>query len=462
MTRTRRTEKRSLPTNSIIDTNKQKLSKEERAARDTILDPIIDKLMKRDKIGQGTLQSIVESSKTLLPWLSTNILKCRLYNRRQIKAKQKVMADLTVPSPIPDHSSAMPALLSTNNRDALPTHPIETITLSHSQDSSVISSVTTTTNNSLPSSLDTPPPNHQPIIEANSNPDKKRVGRPIGSTKAAKKYASECRRSAVNEIASIYNEEMKKAKERKTFVKKGTLQRIQEDVKRKRNLPDDFKVARSTIATRIKTGKPSLPIDNRNGPNTPLVAIESNLVKLAVSMAKCRIPLTAGQGLNMINSCIDGTESHKKLIDFKKRIKADQDDSTIGSVSKKYWKKFLARNSDKLELKKAVKYELQRDNFVTYTNFEEMYNEIEDLLVNDAKIAEFLPEPIWMNEKGEEVSELEAVGMKCRIKITHPELGITLDEVGGNTNMMDDGHVGGTLHVVAKGSECQIKASKKR
>jgi hypothetical protein len=163
----------------------------------------------------------------------------------------------------------------------------------------------------------------------------------------------------------------------------------------------------------------------------------------------------------MINSCIDGSDSQKKLIDFKKNNKTEQDDSSIGSVSTKYWKNFLARNSDKLELKKAVKYELERDNFVTYANFEEMYDAIEDLLVNDAKIAIKLAEAVWMNEKGEEVSELESVGMKATIKITHPELGITLDEVGGNTNMMNDGHVGGTIHVVAKGSECQIKASKK-
>ena len=46
------------------------------------------------------------------------------------------------------------------------------------------------------------------------------------------------------------------------------------------------------------------------------------------------------------------------------------------------------------------------------------------------------------NEKGKEFSELESVGMKVRIKIMNPELGITLNEVGGNTkNMMDDGHV---------------------
>ena len=163
----------------------------------------------------------------------------------------------------------------------------------------------------------------------------------------------------------------------------------------------------------------------------------------------------------MINSCIDRSESQKKLIEFKKHTKTEQDDSTIGSVGKKYWRSFLARNSDKLELKKAVKYELERDNFVTHANFEEMYNSIEDLLVNDANIAIKLPKPLWMNEKGEVVSEMESFGMKNSIKITHPDLGITLDEVGGNTNMMDDGHIGGTLHVVSKGSECQIKASKK-
>ena len=40
-----------------------------------------------------------------------------------------------------------------------------------------------------------------------------------------------------------------------------------------------------------------------------------------------------------------------------------------------------------LELKKAVKYELERANFVTFTNFNDMYNAIEELLLNEEKIA---------------------------------------------------------------------------
>ena len=66
-----------------------------------------------------------------------------------------------------------------------------------------------------------------------------------------------------------------------------------------------------------------------------------------------------------------------------------------------------------------------------------------------------------MNKKGEEVRELDSVGMKVSIKITHSELGIALDEVGLNTSMMNDGHAGRTKHVVAKGIMCQQKASKK-
>ena len=59
--------------------------------------------------------------------------------------------------------------------------------------------------------------------------------------------------------------------------------------------------------------------------------------------------------------------------------------------------------------------------------------------MNEAKIAIKLDTPVWMNEKEEEVSELDSVGMKVSIKITHSELGITLDEVGLNTSMMNDG-----------------------
>ena len=100
--------KRSIPTSGNPKKKRKtgtSISKDDQLTRDTILNPIVERLLRQDKIERGALKNIVESSKSLLPWLTTNILKQRLKRRRQkdAKSKQKEIVDLTVPSPIPNH-----------------------------------------------------------------------------------------------------------------------------------------------------------------------------------------------------------------------------------------------------------------------------------------------------------------------------------------------------------------------
>jgi hypothetical protein len=445
--------KKKQKTSSAADTTSL-LSKEDQIARDMILNPILDDLLKnKDTSKRGVLKEVVEKSKALLPWLTTNLLKQRLKRRRarMNKLSSQKADHLVLPTPIPE-PSMMPSLLRRNeDADINPLLNIE-ISISSSSQETVVSSLTT---NDSSSSSSTPPPTASPTVVPTTT---KRPGRPKGSTKAAKKHIHHCQLAAINETVTLYSEEKKISRKR---MRNGRLQEILEEVKIRHNLPSDFTVSNQTLKTRLKRKQLSLPLDNKNGPLTPLASIEPNLVNMAKQMAKCRIPLTCGQGIMMINSCIEGTESQKKLIEFKQRIKSDQDSDSLGTVGSGYWKAFLKRHANELELKKAVKYELERDNFVTYANFSEMYDAIEDLLVNVAKVADKLPEPVWMNENGEVVMELESCGMKNTIKINFPELCITLDEVGGNTSMMKDGNIGGSLYIVPKGTECQQKASKK-
>ena len=76
-----------------------------------------------------------------------------------------------------------------------------------------------------------------------------------------------------------------------------------------------------------------------------------------------------------------------------------------------------------------------------------MYDHIEEILVHESKIAEYLPVPIWMDEEGNEVSEDKAKGCKVKIKFTRPDLAICCDEVGCNTSQDGDGSIGGTKYV---------------
>jgi hypothetical protein len=81
----------------------------------------------------------------------------------------------------------------------------------------------------------------------------------------------------------------------------------------------------------------------------------------------------------------------------------------------------------------------------------------------DAGIAKKLETPVWMNQKGERVSnESEAYGCKVTTELTRPDMVITMDEVGYNTSQINEGHVGrGTRYVVGKTKEPRQLSTKK-
>ena len=72
-----------------------------------------------------------------------------------------------------------------------------------------------------------------------------------------------------------------------------------------------------------------------------------------------------------------------------------------------------------------------------------MYNLVYDWM-KEARILEDIDEPVWMNCEGDIVmSADEDLGMKVTHQVKHPEYMLFVDEVGNNTNMKDDGKVGG-------------------
>ncbi len=396
-------------------------------ARNVILNPMIDSILAdeakskasgKDKThSQDYLKQLVDESKVLLPWINTNILKQRLKRRRaKIRAapekKEKPTSNLLLTKlPQPHEEEVM----------------------------------------EIPS-----PSQHNDITER-----KNIAGRPVGSTNVAKKHQLECEAAAVNEIVTLYSIEKEKAKANNKRVEDGWFNETVEKVKRTRNLCATFTLSHATARTRINRGNMLLPVDNHCGPDSPLAAIEPSLISMALQLAKARIPLSSAQALCMINAAITGTDSQQKLIKFKQQTNNQQPTEKYGTVSSNYWRNFLKRHSDVLGVSKCTKFELLRDNFTTYTNFSSMYDNIEHLLVDEAKLATKFETPVSMNEKGERVSESESYGMKIKINITHPDCAITLDEVGGNTSMINDGHCGGVKYVGGKGDKCQQKVSNK-
>ena len=56
------------------------------------------------------------------------------------------------------------------------------------------------------------------------------------------------------------------------------------------------------------------------------------------------------------------------------------------------------------------------------------------------KIAVKLEKPEWLDYRGKEIDEKDAVGRKSTHMFTHPEYGLLVDETGGNTSMTNDGN----------------------
>ena len=67
--------------------------------------------------------------------------------------------------------------------------------------------------------------------------------------------------------------------------------------------------------------------------------------------------------------------------------------------------------------------------------------------MEEAKVAELLASPQWMDKEGKIVEESEAYGCKATHRLNHPEYCVVLDEVGGNINMKGDDHIGGEKYL---------------
>ncbi len=57
-----------------------------------------------------------------------------------------------------------------------------------------------------------------------------------------------------------------------------------------------------------------------------------------------------------------------------------------------------------------------------------------------AGVAECLPEPVWMDENGNQCKEKYARGCKVKYQLKHPERCFDGDELGGNISMKGDGY----------------------
>ena len=269
-----------------------------------------------------------------------------------------------------------------------------------------------------------------------------RGGRPSGATILAAETIKAVDKAAKDEITIAYATEYRHRSDKKK-TKQMVFDECSSRVIHKRNLPTSFQYSRGTADTRIKRKRLCA-----EGIDSPLLHIEHQIVSLLICMSKMKHSLKTSEAINLINSLIKATDHQTELIEWKKKHHTFHDEGTpLGSIGRRYWQSFLKRNRQKLRSKKGKKYDLDRSNWMTYLNFSDMYDNIESILVHESKIAEYLPEPVWMDKEGNEVSEEKSFGCKVRIQFTRPDLAICCDEVGCNISQDGDGESGGTKYV---------------
>lgn len=163
-------------------------------------------------------------------------------------------------------------------------------------------------------------------------------------------------------------------------------------------------------------------------------------------MANIRQAITPTTGLALTNSMIEVNDVEKEMLAWKQKYSHYHFGDRVLGMG--YWKGFCKRNKDKIWAKKGEKFNKDRCDWTMYQNFDVMYNDVYDQMVEEG-VAEKLVEPVWMDSDGNvlDTKKCEEMLRVCRRKVTHrilhPAMCVVADEVGGNTAQKGDGYVGG-------------------
>ena len=141
-------------------------------------------------------------------------------------------------------------------------------------------------------------------------------GRPGGSSDAKKRNVEKVVIAAKNELCEQYNKDKSNVDVNKKLPR-GHLTNIISRVKRKYELGHDINITVACICQRFK--KSRLIVESaRPGPSSPLNRCENEFVKVLIQMARMRQALSPSQGVDLINSLIEGTQVQKELVAWKK------------------------------------------------------------------------------------------------------------------------------------------------
>jgi hypothetical protein len=279
-------------------------------------------------------------------------------------------------------------------------------------------------------------------------------GRPTGSTVEASKTLEGRKRKAFDDAATIYSRFKTRGR-----LPKGGLKKIIKRAKLQNGLENenDWTIPVDSVRSREKAGNVS---NVYRGPPSPLAPVEPLLVELCIQRSRMGQPLAQHEGILLVNSIIFGTIHQDNLRRYQiDVVRMSVDADNLGIAGSRYWQNFKRRNKDMLDTGAAVAQAVCRKEWSSYQNFAQMYDLVYEQM-DQARVLEALEVPVWMNLAGEIVSsQKEAFGEKVSKIVKHADYLLFVDEVGNNTNMKEDGRIGGERLLKARGQTAEVTAA---
>ena len=174
------------------------------------------------------------------------------------------------------------------------------------------------------------------------------MGRPKGSTNIKKRHLKEVLLAAKNEIALSYLHEKKIYKSEGKKLPNGWLNNKIAEISATRGVPSNIPISKYTIRNR-REGQIVL---QGGGPGSLMAQVEPNLVELICAMAEMRRCLTTSEAVSLGNDLIIGTETEKRIIEWKKKQNEYNNNSPL--LGKKWWQLFKRRWSHRLVARRRV------------------------------------------------------------------------------------------------------------
>jgi hypothetical protein len=176
---------------------------------------------------------------------------------------------------------------------------------------------------------------------AGSNNGRAKGGRPRGSTAEQKQAKQESINNAISWVADKMLKQKQASNSGRN--KKGAMKTAIAEARTIFELDDNDVIKESTIVCRMESGN-AYPTKPGSGASSPMLKLESVIVKICIAMQRCGKSITEKEFLPIVNSMIKETPLEKDVIQWKHVYCGYPKDTAEANLGKKYYQGFMNRH----------------------------------------------------------------------------------------------------------------------